>query len=432
MKNTTNNWLIENGRIVDPSCGRDQIGRLLVIGGKIAGIDPTDGDLPHDIVKIDASGCIVAPGLVDLGTEFGEPGREEDETILTGTAAALAGGFTGIALSSNTEPPIDTAASVEFIRQKGARADNCRLYPLGCVSKSRQGEMLAEIGSLVEAGAVALYDGPSPIENTGLLRRALEYCSMFDRVILDHPEIASLSRGGVMHEGLEQLRLGLSPIPAEAEDLATSRDLRLIEATGGRLHLTSISTHGSVDLCRRAKSRGIQFTSGIFAANIHLSDESLREFDTNCKVNPPLRSRDHIEACIHGLQDGTIDIISSGHKPSSLEKKMVEITVAPFGMIALETTLSQVITYLVRPGLLSLSEALAKLSTNPSKLLGLESGTLNSAKPADLVIFDPNRSWTVDTSKLKSKSNNTPLNGTDLFGVVTHTFVDGQLRYSAT
>jgi dihydroorotase len=432
MKNTKNNWLIENGRIIDPSCGRDQIGRLLVIGGKIAGFDPTDGDLPSDIVKIDVSGCVVAPGLVDLGTEFGEPGREEDETILTGTAAALAGGFTGIALSSNTEPPIDTAASVEFIRQKGARADNCRLYPLGCVSKSRQGEMLAEIGSLVEAGAVALYDGPSPIENTGLLRRALEYCSMFDRVILDHPEIASLSRGGVMHEGLEQLRLGLSPIPAEAEDLATSRDLRLIEATGGRLHLTSISTHGSVDLCRRAKSRGIQFTSGIFAANIHLSDESLREFDTNCKVNPPLRSRDHIEACIHGLQDGTIDIISSGHKPSSLEKKMVEITEAPFGMIALETTLSQVITYLVRPGLLSLCDALAKLSTNPSKLLGLESGTLNVSKPADVVIFDPNRSWAVDTANLRSKSYNTPLNGAELFGVVTHTFVEGQLRYSAT
>lgn len=432
MKNKTNTWLFENGRIIDPSCGRDQVGRLLVVGGKIAGIDPTDGDLPNDIQRIDASGCVVAPGLVDLGTEFGEPGREEDETILTGTAAALAGGFTGIALSSNTEPPIDTAASVEFIRQKGARAGNCRLYPLGCVSKSRQGEMLAEIGSLVEAGAIALYDGPSPIENTGLLRRALEYCSMFDRVILDHPEIASLSRGGVMHEGLEQLRLGLSPIPAEAEDLATSRDLRLVEATGGRLHLTSISTHGSVDLCRRAKTRGIQFTAGVFVANLHLTDESLREFDTNCKVNPPLRSRDHVDACIHGLQDGTIDIISSGHKPSSLEKKMVEITVAPFGMIALETVLSQVVSYLVRPGLLSLSDALAKLSTNPSKLLGLESGTLKVGAAADLVVFDPSRSWTVDTSKLKSKSYNTPLNDTELFGVVTHTFVDGQLRYSAT
>lgn len=431
MKNTNHNWLIENGRIIDPSNGIDRIGRLLIVDGKIASIDPLDGDIPSNIDRIDASGCVVAPGLVDLGTEFGEPGREEDETIASGTLSALAGGFTGIALSSNTEPPIDTAASVEFIKQKGARADNCRLYPLGCVSKSRHGEALAEIGSLVEAGAVGLYDGPSPIENTGLLRRALEYCSMFDRVILDHPEIASLSRGGVMHEGLEQLRLGLSPIPAEAEDLATSRDLRLIEATGGRLHLTSISTQGSVDLCRRAKSRNIHFTAGIFVANLHLTDEALREFDTNCKVNPPLRSREHVDGCIQGLQDGTIDIISSGHKPSSLEKKMVEITVAPFGMIALETTLSQVITYLVRPGLLSISDAIAKLSTNPSQLLGLGSGSLSVGSPADVIIFHPEETWQVDTSKFKSKSYNTPLNDMTLHGVVRKTLVDGRIKYSS-
>ena len=363
-------WLIENVRLVDPSSGMDRIGRMLVMNGRFAGMDTPEGDIPEQIQRIDASGCILAPGLIDLATEFGEPGREEDETIVTGTTAALAGGYTAIALSSNSDPPIDTAASVEFIRQKGARADNCKVYALGCVSKGQSGESLAEIGSLVEAGAVALSDGPRPIENTALLRRALEYCGMFDRVVFDHPEIGSLSRGGVMHEGLEQLKLGLSPIPAEAEDLATSRDLRLIEATGGRLHLTSISTSGSVELCRRAKARGIQFTSGIFIANVHMCDTMMRSFDANCKVNPPLRSQDHIDACIEGLRDGTIDIISSGHRPSSLEKKMLEIDAAPFGMIALETAMAQVVTFLIRPGILTWCEALEKMSLNPAKLLG--------------------------------------------------------------
>ncbi len=421
-------WLIENARIIDPSNGVDRVGRILIVDGRFAGLDTPDGDLPPQVQRMDATDKVAAPGLIDLGTEFGEPGREEDETIQTGTAAALAGGYTAIALSSNTEPPIDTAASVEFIHQKSARADKCRVYALGCVSKERKGESLAEIGSLVEAGAVALYDGPNPIENTGLLRRALEYCGMFGRVVFDHPEIASLSRGGVMHEGLEQLRLGLSPMPAEAEDLATSRDIRLVEATGGKLHLTSISTSGSVEQCRRARSRGIQFSVGSYIANLHMGDDSLREFDSNCKVNPPLRSRDHIDACLEGLKDGTIDIISSGHKPSSLEKKMVEITHAPFGMIALETALSQVITFLIRPGVLSWSQAIAKMSYNPAKLLGVQGGTLEIGKPADLTLINPDSLWRVDATKLRSKSYNTPLDGVDLYGVVTHVFVGGRLR----
>lgn len=424
-------WLIENARLVDPNNGMDRVGRLLVLNGRFAGIDSLDGDLPDQLQRVDARGCIVGPGLIDLATEFGEPGREEDETIVTGTTAALAGGYTAIALSSNSEPPIDTAASVEFIRQKGARADNCKVYALGCVSKGQNGESLAEIGSLVEAGAVALSDGPRPIENTALLRRALEYCGMFDKVVFDHPEIGSLSRGGVMHEGLEQLKLGLSPIPAEAEDLATSRDLRLIEATGGRLHLTSISTSGSVELCRRAKARSIQFTSGVFIANVHMCDKLMRSFDANCKVNPPLRSEDHIDACLDGLRDGTIDIISSGHRPCSLEKKMMEIDAAPFGMIALETAIAQVVTFLIRPGILTWSEAFEKMSLNPAKLLGQNGGSLENGKPADFSIIDPERRWKVDATALQSKSYNTPLNGSELFGLVMATFVGGRRRWTA-
>ena len=422
-------WLIENARIVDPCNGVDRVGRLLIVDGKFAGVDVSDGDLPVDIARIDAQGQIAAPGLVDLCTEFGEPGHEENETIPTGTAAALAGGFSSVALSTNTTPPIDTAPSVEFIHQKSARADNCRVYALGCISKERKGETLAEIGALVEAGAIGLYDGPNPIENTGLLKRALEYCSMFDKVVFEHPEIASLSRGGVMHEGLEQLRLGLSPIPAEAEDLATSRDIRLVEATGSRLHLVSISTSGSVEQCRRAKSRGIQFSVGTFVSNLHMTDEMLRSFDSNCKVNPPFRSREHVDALLEGLADGTIDVISSGHTPCSLEKKMIEITHAPFGMVALETALAQVITFLVRPGVLNWQQALMKMSYNPAKLIGVPGGTLEIGNPADFILIDPNKLWKVEAAQFMSLARNTPLEGVDLYGQVMKTFVGGRLRF---
>jgi dihydroorotase len=425
-------WLIEGGRILDPSQQTDRIGRILIKSGRIAALDPSDGDIPPDIPRLDARGMIVAPGLFDLATEFGEPGREEDETILTGTAAAVGGGFTSVALSPSTDPPIDTAASVEFIFSKGLRADRCRLLPLGCMSKERKGESLAEIGSLVDAGAVALSDSPSPIENTGLLRRALEYCNMFDRYLFDHPEIGSLARGGVMHEGLEQLKLGLSPIPAEAEDLATSRDIRLVEATGGKLHLTSISTAGSVELCRRAKHREVKFSVGIYVANLHMTDEWMKSFNTNCKVKPPLRSADHVTACIEGLQDGTIDIISSGHRPCSLEKKMLEIDAAPFGMMALETALAQVITYLIQPGYLSWMSVLEKMSLNPAKLLKQPGGSLAVGQPADIIVIDPDARWTVDAATFQSKSYNTPLEGHTLQGTVRYTLVAGRIRHQKT
>ncbi len=425
----TDFWLIENGRMIDPANRTDRIGRMLIMDGRIVAIDPVEGDLPKDCERIDATGCIVAPGLFDLGTEFGEPGREEDETILSGTAAALAGGFTSVALSPNTDPPIDTAASVEFIFSKGLRADGCRLLPMGCVSKERKGESLAEIGSLVDAGAVALSDMPSAFENTGLLRRALEYCLMFDRYVFDQPEIGSLSRGGVMHEGLEQLKLGLSPIPAEAEDLATSRDLRLVEATGGKLHLTSISTSGSVEMCRRARHRQTEFSVGIYVANLHMTDQWMRSFDTNCKVRPPMRSADHVTACIEGLQDGTIDIISSGHRPCSLEKKMLEIDAAPFGMMSLETALAQVITHLIRTGHLDWFEVLEKMSLNPARLLNMSGGSLAVGQRADVIVVDPNTSWKVRAATFKSKSYNTPLEDQELYGEVRHTFVAGRRRF---
>ncbi|MGN6133652.1 MAG: dihydroorotase [Aureliella sp.] len=423
-------WLIEHGRIVDPSQQLDKVGRLLLLDGKVAAIDPTDGDVPEFAQRVDARGCIVAPGMVDLGAELREPGIEEDETISSGAMAALAGGFTSIACHANTDPPIDSAAAVEFVRQKAARADRCRVHVIGCVSKGRAGEELAEIGSLVEAGAVALSDAPRPIENTALLRRALEYCLMFDRPILDRPEILSLTRGGVMHEGLTQLVLGLAPIPAEAEDLATARDLRLLEATGGRLHLSSVSTAGSVELLRRSKARGVGVTAGACIANLCFDDENLRTFDANFKVNPPLRGQTHIEACLEAIADGTLDLISSGHQPRSLEKKMQELDNVPFGMTALDTTVGLLVSHLIRPGRIGWSRAIECLSTNPAGVIGIDAGTLQIGRPADVTLIDPEQTWLVEPSALRSRSRNTPLLGRELTGRAIMTWVGGQRKYS--
>lgn len=417
--------LITNGRVIDPSQGLDRVTNLLFENGQIAAYDVV---ARGDEKVIDAAGKIVAPGLVDIHTELREPGCEEDETIETGTAAAIAGGYTSIACLPETEPPIDTPAAVEFVRQKAARAKNCNVFVIACISKDREGKELAEIGSLVEAGAVGFSDGSRPVQNPEVLRRALEYCLMFNKPILNHPEVLELARGGVMHEGRTSLVLGLAGLPAEAEDVMTSRDARLAESTGGRLHLSNISTTGSVDIIRRSRQRGVKMTCSIAAANFALLDESLREFDAHCKLSPPLRSRGHLESCLAGLQDGTIDVIASGHTPRASEKKMQELDLAPFGMVSLETTLSLVITHLINPGHLDWPTALAKLTIGPARTLGLSKGTLAIGSDADIVIIDPTAKWTVEPKKFKSKSTNTPLVGKELCGRVEKVIVGGEVR----
>ncbi len=418
--------LITNGRVICPAQKLDRVTNLLIEDGKLAAYDVEAG---IDAPAIDASGQIVTPGLIDLTTQLREPGCEEDETIETGTAAALAGGYTSIACLPETDPPTDTPAAVEFIRQKAARAKHCHVFVVGCVSKNRDGAELAEIGSLVEAGAVALSDGTKPIVNSDVLRRALEYCLMFDKPILSHPEAAELSQGGVMHEGRVSMVLGLPSMPAAAEDVMTSRDIRLAEATGGRLHLLNVSSAVSVDLLRRSKDRGIAITVGMNAINFTLTDETLRSFDSAYKLNPPLRSANHVEMCIAGLQDGTIDVISAGHAPRAVEKKMQELDLAPFGMSSLETTLALTITQLVHTGRLDWLSALAKLTVNPARVFGLRKGTLQIGADADVTIIDPNQRWTVDPANFHSKSGNTPLTGMALTGRVTHTIVTGAVRY---
>ena len=427
-KSFDNNWLIEHGRLVDPRQDIDRAGRLLIVDGCVRKIDPSDDDLPANLQRIDASGCIVAPGLAEIAAELGEPGCEEDETIECGTRAALHGGYTSLACTANTDPPIDTAATVEYVRQKAARADNCQVHVIGCVSKGRQGKELAEIGALVDGGAVALSDLPRPLHNTALLRRALEYCLMFDKPVLDHPEVPSLTANGVMHEGMTQLILALAPMPAEAEDLATSRDLRLLETTGGRLHLNSISTSGSVELVRRSKARGTEVSVGVKVANLCFDDEKLRSFSSNFKVNPPLRNREHIDACLEALNDRTIDVMTAGHEPKSLDKKMQELDRVPFGVSTLDTSLAQVITYLIRPGKLDWPRAIECLSSAPREVLGIGGGKLEIGGAADLVIIDPSREWTVRQESFCSRSNNSPLIGETLFGRTIHVWVAGRKR----
>jgi dihydroorotase len=417
--------LITGGRVIDPSQRLDRVTNLLIDNGRIAGFDVS----PNGQQQIlDATGKIVAPGLIDMHVELCEPGREEDETIETGTAAALAGGFTSIACIADTDPPIDTQAGVEYVRQKAARAGNCNVFVIASVSKGREGKELAEIGSLVEAGAVAFSDAARPLQNTELLRRALEYCLMFGRTILDHPEVPELSHGGVMHEGLTSLVLGLAGLPAEAEDVMTARDLRLAESTGGRLHLMNISSAGSIELIRRAKSRGVQVSAEVCPHHFTLTDESLRTFDANCKVNPPLRSQDDVDACIAALADGTIDCIASGHAPRAAEKKMLELDLAPFGMVGLETALGLVVTQLIEPGHLDWPTAIARLTVNPARVLGIDKGTLRIGADADVTIIAPKTRWTVRPEQFCSKSGNTPLAGWELTGKAETTIVAGEIR----
>jgi dihydroorotase len=418
--------LLEGGRVIDPSQGTDRITSVLVEDGRIAAYDAVSTGREE---VIDAAGRIVAPGLIDMHVHLREPGREEDETIETGAAAAVAGGFTSIACIPNTEPPIDTQGSVEFIRHQAARADLCNVFVVACVSKNREGKELAELGQLVQAGAVAFSDDGAPVYDAELMRRAMEYCQMFDKPILNHAEERELTQGGMMHEGLVSLILGLPGMPAVAEDVMTARDIALAEATGGRIHIMHVSSSGSIDLIRRAKSRGVRVTTEVCPHHFTLTDESLRSFDSNFKMSPPLRGQKHVDACLAGLADGTIDVICTDHAPHAREKKMRELDQAPFGIVGLETALGLVVTRLVEPGILDWPTALQKMTINPARILGIPKGTLAIGADADITVIDPEARWTVDPAKFRSKSSNTPFAGWKLQGRADTVIVGGRVKY---
>lgn len=417
---------IINGRVIDPAQNVDRIVDLWVRGGQIAGF----GAQPYEPTRtIDATGMIVCPGLIDMHVHLREPGREEDETIATGTAAALAGGFTSVACMPNTEPALDNQAAAEFVYLQARRAGNANVYPIGAITKGRQGAELAEMGGLVQGGAVAFTDDDSPIVSAEIMRRALEYSRMFDKPILSHCEDLDLTRGGVMHEGFESMRLGLRGMPAAAEEVMVHRDIALAELTGARLHVLHVSTAGSVDLIRRARRRGVKITGEVSPAHLSFTDENLRSFDSNFKMNPPLRTRDDVDALIDGLKDNTLEVIASNHAPHAPEKKIRELDQAPSGIIGLETLLPVCIRALITPGHLTWPQLVEKLTIAPARILGIDRGTVKPGAEADITVIDPSVEWTIDPARFRSKSRNSPYGGWKVKGRAHATIVAGQVRH---
>lgn len=419
---------IRNGRIIDPSQSVDRVGDLLIDGRRIVGIDVP---VPTGARTFDARGLIVAPGLIDMHVSLREPGNEEDETIATGAAAALAGGFATIAVMPDTSPVVDNRGEAEFILIQGERAGRTQVLPLGAVTKDCAGHELAEIGQLVEAGVRAFSDGRQPVANAEIMRRALQYAGMFDRPVFNRPQVPELVANGVMHDGFVSTRLGLRGMPAAAEEIMVGRDIALAQLTGGRVHLLCVSTENAVDQIRRAKARGIRVSAEVAAHQLSLTDECLETFDPNFKVDPPFRTAEHIQALVAGLKDGTIDAICSDHQPHATEKKQRELDVAPSGIAGLETMLALCIRTLIEPGHLTWPELLTKLTTGPARILSLDKGTLAPGKDADVTLIDPGAEWTVDPSKFQSRSHNTPFAGWQMRGRAHSVIVGGDVRWSA-
>ncbi|MGD8530522.1 MAG: dihydroorotase, partial [Syntrophobacterales bacterium] len=377
---------------------------------------------------IEAKGLWVVPGLIDLHTHLREPGEEYKETILSGSQAAAAGGFTSICCMPNTKPVNDNSAVTDFILRRAAEADLVRVFPVGAISQGQRGEVLAEYAELKEAGVIAISDDGQAVMNSQLMRRALEYAQVFDLPVISHAEDRDLADDGVMHEGLVSTRLGLKEIPNVAEDVMVFRDCSLAGLTGGRLHIAHLSSGGSVELIRQFKAFGVKVTAEATPHHFTLTDEALENFDTNLKVNPPIRSSKDLAAIHQGLADGTIDAIATDHAPHSTIEKDVEFDYAAFGMIGLETALPLTLR-LVEQGILSPLEALSKLTCNPASILGVELGRLSSGLQADITLIDPLREFTVDVNQFRSKSKNSPFHGWNLKGCAVMVLRDGKVIF---
>ena len=420
--------LIRGGRVIDPSRGSDGPADVLLLDGKVEAVGRYI-PVPEEASVIDAAGKVVAPGLIDLHVHLREPGQEDLETIATGAMAAAAGGFTAICAMPNTDPVVDNQGSVGFIVGRAQRAGKARVYPIGAISLGQKGETLAEFGELVGAGAVAVSDDGKPVVSSHLMRTALEYARTFNIPVADHCEEPTLSRGGVMHEGIVSTRLGLKGIPAAAEEIMVARDILLAGLTGGHVHLCHMSTQGSVDLIRRAKAMGIRVTAEATPHHFTLTHEACEGYNTNAKMNPPLREAEDREAIRQGLRDGTIDVIASDHAPHHYDAKEREFDDAPNGILGLETALGLAISELVDTRLLTLPELISRMSTQPAQVFNLPGGTLAVGAPADVVVFDPTREWTVQPETFFSKSRNTPFAGRTLRGQADYTVVRGRVVF---
>ena len=418
--------LLKGGRVIDPARGIDQVADVLLQDGKVAATGSGLGT-PDDLEIRDVSGCVVAPGLVDVHVHLREPGNEDEETVASGARAAVAGGFTAVCAMPNTDPVTDNQAAVGFIVRQSVRAGLARVYPIGAVSVGQRGEQLAEFGEMVGAGAVAVSDDGKPVVSGHLMRTALEYARTFGIPVADHCEEPTLAAGGAMHEGLVSARLGLKGIPAAAEEIMVARDILLAELTGGHVHLCHMSTGGSVELIRRAKERGLSVTAEVTPHHLTLTDAACERYDTHAKMNPPLRERDDVAALRGALKEGVIDCIASDHAPHAYDEKEAAFDDAPFGIIGLETAFAVAYTELVRGGALTLSELIARMSSTPARLFHLPGGTLAPGSPADVCVLDVTRPWVVRAAEFHSKSRNTPFTGRELIGRAAVTLVAGRV-----
>lgn len=418
--------IIRNGRIIDPANARDEIGDLWIVDGRIAE-QSAISDQESAIDEIDATGLIVSPGLIDIHVHFREPGFGWKETIESGSRSAAAGGFTTVVCMPNTSPVADSPSTIAWIKNRAAEVARVRVLPTGAISKNLAGEELAPIGSLAQAGVVAITDDGHCIQNNELMRRAVEYARMVGVPVLDHCQDYNLVGNGLVHEGYWSTLLGLPGWPAAGEEAIVARDVLLADCCEHRIHCQHISAAGSVRLLREARARGVQISGEVCPHHLALTDESIQNFDTNFKMNPPLRRQRDIEALLEGIADGTLEILASDHAPHAKFEKEVEFDAAPFGIVGLETELGLFIDLLVHQHqTIELPRLIAMLTINPARLLGLAAGTLSLGAPADVTLIDPEIEWTVDPGSFQSSSRNTPFAGWNLKGRAVRTIVAGE------
>jgi dihydroorotase len=418
--------LIRHGRVVDPANSVDAVQDVLVRDGRVERIG-SDLPAPDGATILDATGKVVCPGFIDIHVHLREPGFEYKETVATGTRAAAAGGFTAVCCMANTHPVNDNRSITDYIRAKAATEGAVRVYPIGAVTRGLGGRDLAELAELAEAGCVAFSDDGKCVMNAALYRRAMEYTLPFGTPVISHAEDHDLALGGAMHEGVVSTELGMPGVPAAAEDVMVARDILLAELTGAHVHIAHLSTAGAVRLVREARARGVHVTAEVTPHHLVLTDEAVRTFDPNTKMNPPLRSKRDAEALLEGLVDGTIDCIATDHAPHALSEKEGEFDLAASGIVGLETAVGLLMDRLVKPGLLPLSTLIARLSRDPARLFGLPGGSLAQGTPADLTLLDPAAEWMVDPARFESRSRNTPFGGWTLTGRPWKTIVGGRV-----
>jgi len=422
--------LINNGHLIDPSQGQNIGKNLLIEDGKIGAWLSLNEPAPEDAEVFDASGLIVAPGFIDMHVHLREPGQEHKETIASGCAAAVAGGWTSVCPMPNTDPINDNAAITRYMIEQAERANLANVFPIGAITKSSDGAELAEMGEMKAAGAVAVSDDGRPVPNAGIMRRAMQYARDFDLPVIDHCEDKSLSSGGVMHEGRISLLLGLKGMPALAEDIDVVRDILLAKETGSHIHIAHVSTNGAIEAIRRAKNEGINVTCEVTPHHFTLTDKAVEGYDTNTKMAPPLRSEEHLAAILEGIKDGTIDAIATDHAPHHADEKSLEYDRAPFGITGLETAVGLAFNELVHNGIIDLIRLIELCSTNPARIFKLAGrGKLVPGSIADVTIIDPNLDWTYNNADSRSKSRNSPFDGWQFRGAAVATIVGGKIVY---